>query len=46
VVGLFSVAAWLPWLLDGACAGLAVLLLCWLSGRLPTSALHPAPVPG
>jgi Na+/melibiose symporter-like transporter len=42
VVGLFSVAAWLPWLLDGTSAGLAVLLLRWLSRRLPTSAVHPA----
>jgi Na+/melibiose symporter-like transporter len=46
VVGLFSVAAWLPWLLDGASAGLAVLLLHWLTGRLPRSALHPAPLLG
>jgi len=45
VVALFSVAAWLPWLLDGTSAGLAVLLLRWLTGRLPRSALHPAPLP-
>jgi Major Facilitator Superfamily len=44
VVALFSVAAWLPWLLDGTSAGLAVLLLRWLTGRLPRSALHPAPL--
>jgi len=41
VVALFSVAAWLPWLLDGASAGLAVLLLRWLTRRLPRSALRP-----
>lgn len=46
VVGLFSVAAWLPWLLDGTSAGLAVLLLRWLAGRLPRSALQPAPLLG
>jgi hypothetical protein len=28
-------------LLAGASAGLAVLLLCWLAGRLPAAALHP-----
>jgi Na+/melibiose symporter-like transporter len=44
VVALFSVAAWLPWLLDGTSAGLAILLLRWLTGRLPRSALHPAPL--
>jgi hypothetical protein len=41
VVALFSVAVWLPWLLVGASAGLAVLVLRWLAGRLPADALHP-----
>jgi Na+/melibiose symporter-like transporter len=41
VVALFSVAAWLPWLLDGTSAGLAAALLYWLTGRLPRSALRP-----
>jgi len=45
MVALYSVAAWLPWLLVGASAGLAVLLLYWLAGRLPASALRPGPVP-
>jgi hypothetical protein len=44
MVALYSVAAWLPWLLVGASAGLAVLLLYWLASRLPASALHPGPV--
>ena len=35
VVALFSVAVWLPWLLVGAAAGLAVLALRWLAGQLP-----------
>ena len=43
VVALFSVAAWLPWLLVAASAGLAVPLMRWLSGALPASALRPAP---
>jgi MFS family permease len=42
VVALFSAAVWLPWLIVGACAGLAMLLLRWLSGRLPANALRPA----
>lgn len=42
VAGLFSVAVWLPWLLAGLSAGLAVLVLRWLAGRLPATALRPA----
>ena len=42
VVALFSVAVWLPWLLAGLSAGLAVLVLGWLAGRLPVAALRPA----
>jgi MFS family permease len=42
VVALFSVTVWLPWLLVGACAGLAMVLLRWLSARLPADAVHPA----
>jgi Na+/melibiose symporter-like transporter len=42
VVALFSVAVWLPWLLLGLCAGLAVATACWLPGRLPVAALRPA----
>jgi MFS family permease len=45
VVALFSVAVWLPWLLVGAVAGLAVLALRWLAGRLPAGALRPGSVP-
>ncbi len=44
MVALYSVAAWLPWLLVGASAGLAVLLVYWLARRLPASALRPGPV--
>jgi hypothetical protein len=43
VVALFSVAVWLPWLLVGAAAGLAVLALRWLAGQLPARALRPEP---
>lgn len=42
VAALFSVAVWLPWLLAGLSAGLAVLVLGWLAGRLPAAALRPA----
>jgi MFS family permease len=42
VVALFSVAVWLPWLLAGLSAGLAVLVLGWLAGRLPAAAQRPA----
>jgi Na+/melibiose symporter-like transporter len=42
VVALFSVAVWLPWLLAALSAGLAVLVLGWLAGRLPAAALRPA----
>jgi Na+/melibiose symporter-like transporter len=41
VVALFSVAVWLPWLLVGAAAGVAVLALRWLAGQLPARALRP-----
>jgi len=44
VVALYSVAVWLPWLLVGASAGLAVLVLRWLARRLPARALRPVPV--
>jgi Na+/melibiose symporter-like transporter len=44
VVALFSVAVWLPWLVSGASAGLAVLVLRWLAGRLSASALRPGSV--
>jgi Na+/melibiose symporter-like transporter len=42
VVALFSIAVWLPWLLAGLSAGLALLGLGWLAGRLPAAALRPA----
>jgi MFS family permease len=42
VAGLFSVSVWLPWLLAALSAGLAVLVLRWLAGRLPAAALRPA----
>jgi MFS family permease len=45
VVALYSVAVWLPWLLVGVSAGLAVLVLRWLAGRLPARALRPVAVP-
>ncbi|MEU4518285.1 MFS transporter [Amycolatopsis sp. NPDC024027] len=41
VVALFSVADWLPWVLVGACAGLAVAGLGTLGSRLPASAVAP-----
>ena len=41
VVALFAVAVWLPWLLVGAAAGLAVLALRGLAGQLPAAALRP-----
>jgi len=44
VVALFSVAVWLPWLLAGTGAALAVAMLRWLAGRLPADALRPGPV--
>jgi MFS family permease len=42
VAALFSVAVWLPWLLVGLSAGLAVPVLHWLAGELPAAALRPA----
>ncbi|HET6708813.1 MFS transporter [Amycolatopsis sp.] len=41
VVALFSVADWLPWVLVGACAGVAVAGLGKLGSRLPASAVAP-----
>jgi hypothetical protein len=41
LVALFSVAVWLPWLLVGTCAGLAVAALRWLAVRLPADATQP-----
>jgi Na+/melibiose symporter-like transporter len=35
VVALYSLAVWLPWLLVGASAALATLVLRWLAGHLP-----------
>jgi MFS family permease len=43
LVALFSVATWLPWLLVGASAFLAVALLRPLAARLPAHAVRPAP---
>jgi Na+/melibiose symporter-like transporter len=43
VVALFPVAVWLPWLLVGAAAGLAVLGLRILGSHLPAAALRPGP---
>ena len=45
VVGLLPVAVWLPWLLVGAAAGLAVLGLRVLGGYLPAGALSPGADP-
>jgi Na+/melibiose symporter-like transporter len=39
VVALYSLAVWLPWLLVAASAGLAILVLRWLAGRLPADAV-------
>jgi MFS family permease len=41
VVALFSVADWLPWVLVGACACLAVAGLKTLAPRLPAEAVTP-----
>lgn len=41
VVARYAVAAWLPWLLVGAAATLAVLVLRGLAGHLPAAALRP-----
>ncbi|GAB3140289.1 MFS transporter [Amycolatopsis sp. NPDC004378] len=41
VVALFSVADWLPWVLVGTCAGVAVAGLGMLGSRLPASAVAP-----
>ncbi|WP_020663882.1 MFS transporter [Amycolatopsis benzoatilytica] len=41
VVSLFSVSAWLPWVLVGGCACLAVLGLGRLGPRLPAAAVTP-----
>jgi hypothetical protein len=39
VVALYSLAIWLPWLLVAASAGLAIVVLRWLAGRLPADAV-------
>jgi MFS family permease len=44
VVALFSVAVWLPWLLTGGAAVLAVVVLRWAAGHLPEEALRPGRV--
>jgi MFS family permease len=41
VVALFSVADWLPWVLVGTCAALAVAGLGTLGSRLPAGAVAP-----
>jgi MFS family permease len=41
VVALFSVADWLPWVLVGLCASLAVAGLGMLAPRLPANAVAP-----
>ncbi|WP_409184229.1 MFS transporter [Amycolatopsis sp. VS8301801F10] len=41
IVSLFSVAAWLPWVLVGGCACLAALGLGRLGPRLPAAAVAP-----
>jgi hypothetical protein len=43
-VVLFTAAVWLPWLLVGATAGLAVLATGWLGGQLPARVLRPESV--
>jgi MFS family permease len=45
-VALYSVAVWLPWLLVGTCAGLAIPSLRWLAGHLPPEVLRHRPVVG
>ena len=40
IVSLFSVTAWLPWLLVGCAASLAILLLRLLTARLPAGAVR------
>jgi Na+/melibiose symporter-like transporter len=44
MVALFSVAVWLPWLLVGGAAALAVVVLRWAAGRLPAEAQRPGRV--
>jgi MFS family permease len=41
VVALFTVGLWVPWLIVGCCAVLAVVALRWLGRRLPAAALYP-----
>jgi MFS family permease len=41
VVALYPVAVWLPWLLVGSSAAVAILALRWLTRHLPPTALHP-----
>jgi hypothetical protein len=40
VAALVSVAVWLPWLLVGCAAGLAVLVLRQVAAHLPASAIR------
>jgi MFS family permease len=42
LVALYSVAVWLPWLLVGACAALAIPALSLVGPRLPPQAVRPA----
>lgn len=41
VVGLFSVAAWLPWAVVAACSLTGVRVLRWLSGAIPPAVDRP-----
>jgi MFS family permease len=43
VVALLSVAVWLPWLLVGACAALAAVIMRRLTARLPVAAVQAVP---
>jgi hypothetical protein len=40
-----AVTVWLPWLLVGASAAAAAVLVRWLSGRLPAAALRAEEAP-
>lgn len=40
VVGLFSLAVWVPWALVAASACLAAIGLCWVAPRLPPRAIE------
>ena len=43
VVGLFAVAAWLPWAVVAACSLTGVRVLSWLSGAIPSAVDRPWP---